>query len=252
MARVARKQSETGIYHIMLRGNNRQQIFLDDEDNETFIGIIKEYKVICNFSLLAYCLMGNHIHILIKTNEIPVANIMKRIVVKFVYYYNIKYSRVGHLFQDRFKSEPVENDEYLFQVVRYIHQNPLKAGICNRIDEYKYSSYNDYMVKGNNKNILTDTDFILEMMPLSKLKKYHLEIDSEFKCIDIAPISIRVSDVEAIKIINDVLRVENIEDLKQQHKLVQMDIAKQLKNKGLSIRQISRITGISKRIVELS
>ena len=113
MTRLARNQSSTNIYHIILRGNNKQQIFLDDEDYTRFLNIVSGYKKRYDFMLLAYCLMGNHIHLLIKTDETPLSTIMKSIVVKFVYYYNVKYQRVGHLFQDRFKSEPVETETYL-------------------------------------------------------------------------------------------------------------------------------------------
>lgn len=114
MARTARIKSKTNIYHVMLRGNNKQQIFLDEEDSSRFLEIVRKYKDICNFKIFAYCLMGNHVHILVKTDDISLDSIMKRVVVKFVYYYNVKYSRIGHLFQDRYKSEPVETDEYFF------------------------------------------------------------------------------------------------------------------------------------------
>lgn len=133
MARTARIKSKTNIYHVMLRGNNKQQIFLDEEDSSRFLEIVRKYKDICNFKIFAYCLMGNHVHILVKTDDISLDSIMKRVVVKFVYYYNVKYSRIGHLFQDRYKSEPVETDEYFLQVIRYIHQNPIKAGICEKM-----------------------------------------------------------------------------------------------------------------------
>lgn len=144
MARTARIKSKTGIYHIVLRGNNKQQIFLEEEDYKRLLDIVSDYSKSCDYSILAYCLMGNHIHLLLKTGETELAKIMKRIVVKFVYYYNTKYDRVWHLFQDRFKSEPVENDEYLLEVVRYIHQNPIKANICYDVGEYEYSSYKQY------------------------------------------------------------------------------------------------------------
>ena len=122
MPRSARKKSKTGIYHVMLRGINQQQIFEDNEDSEKFLQILKDCKAISEFKLYAYCLMGNHIHLLIHETEEPIEKFMKRIATRFVYWYNIKYQRVGHLFQDRFKSEPVEDDAYFLTVLRYIHQ----------------------------------------------------------------------------------------------------------------------------------
>lgn len=85
--------------------------------------------------------MGNHVHILIKEGKEDLGNVMRRIGASYVYWYNVKYDRVGHLFQDRFKSEAVEDNRYLLSVLRYIHQNPLKAGIVSDIREYKWSSY---------------------------------------------------------------------------------------------------------------
>lgn len=142
-------QSKTGIYHIILRGINRQTIFEDDdEDAIKFLQTLKDYESKSGYEIYAYCLMGNHIHILIKEGQEKLGTAIKRIGVSYVYWYNSKYDRTGHLFQGRYKSEVVENDKYLLTVLRYIHQNPLKAGITKDIEEYKWSSYNEYV---NNK-----------------------------------------------------------------------------------------------------
>ena len=117
MPRQARKKSSAGIYHIMLRGVNQQQIFEDGEDCDKFLQVLKDCKAISEFKLFAYCLMGNHIHILLQETNEPIELLMKRIATRFVYWYNIKYQRVGHLFQDRFKSEPIENDAYFLTVL---------------------------------------------------------------------------------------------------------------------------------------
>ena len=94
--------------------------------------------------------MSNHIHLLIREEEESLEQIFKRIGSKYVYWYNVKYQRKGHLFQDRFKSETVENETYFLTVIRYIHQNPVKAGICEKIDDYKYSSFQEYFSKAKN------------------------------------------------------------------------------------------------------
>ena len=142
MPRQPREKSESGIYHIMLRGINQQVIFEDYEDYSKFIETIETYKAVSEYKVFAYCLMSNHIHILLKVEKEGLDLIMKRIAGSYVYWYNWKYYRKGHLFQDRFKSEPVEDDEYFLTVLRYIHQNPIKAGITKTIDDYKFSSYN--------------------------------------------------------------------------------------------------------------
>ena len=145
MPRQARRKSESGIYHIMLRGINRQVIFEDEEDNLKFLETLKNYKAVSGYKLFAYCLMSNHIHLLLRVEKEYLDLIIKRIAGSYVYWYNWKYKRNGHLFQDRFKSEPVEDDAYFLTVIRYIHQNPIKAGLSKTIDDYKFSSYNEYI-----------------------------------------------------------------------------------------------------------
>ena len=124
MPRNARKQSKSGIFHVMLRGINRQVIFQDDEDCEKYLQCLVECQKLSGFQLYAYCLMGNHVHLLLEEKKEPLSQIFKRLGVRYVYWYNWKYKRTGHLFQDRFKSEPVEDDSYFLAVLRYIFQNP--------------------------------------------------------------------------------------------------------------------------------
>ncbi len=140
----------------MLRGINRQQIFEDDEDYKKMLQTIADYKDKCSYQIYAYCLMPNHIHLLIKEGKEDLGVAFKRIGASYVYWYNMKYERYGHLFQDRYKSEKVEDDKYLLTVLRYIHQNPIKAGIVEEAIKYKWSSYIEYI---SQKGILTDIDF---------------------------------------------------------------------------------------------
>ena len=131
MPRQARKKSKSNIYHIILRGINQQIIFEDSEDYTRFIETLDRYKAVSGYNVFAYCLMSNHIHMLIKAEKEEPDLIMKRIECSYVYWYNSKYYRSGHLFQDRFRSEPVETDEYFLTVLRYIHQNPIKAKLVD-------------------------------------------------------------------------------------------------------------------------
>jgi REP element-mobilizing transposase RayT len=141
MPREAREKSKRGIYHVMLRGINRQDIFGDDEDRIKFVETMADCKVISGYKLYGYCLMSNHVHILIKIEKEPIEQVFKRIGARYVHWYNWKYERCGHLFQDRFKSEVVENDSYFLVVLRYILQNLVKAGLTASIGEYRWSSY---------------------------------------------------------------------------------------------------------------
>lgn len=139
MARVAREKSKTGIYHIVMRGINKQTLFYDDEDKEVFLSRLKIVKEEKPYEIFAYCLMENHIHLLIEEKVEKIGDILRKVLSSYVYWYNSKYERVGNLFQDRFKSEPIEDDKYFLCCVRYILQNPLKTNIYN-IWEYKWSS----------------------------------------------------------------------------------------------------------------
>lgn len=246
MPRLPRLKSESGIYHIILRGINQQVIFEDDEDYIKFVETLEKYKEISGYKLFAYCLMSNHVHILIKAEKETVDLVMKRIAGSYVYWYNCKYYRKGHLFQDRFKSEPVENDAYFLTVLRYIHQNPVKAKLVKNINEYEYSSYNDYIYC---KNSLIDIDFVFLMLSKEGFVEFNNEINDDI-CMDVEEEKFRLNDKDARAIIKKITKCDNVAEfqaleIKERDKYIKM-----LKNEGLSIRQISRLTGVSKGVVE--
>ena len=140
MARQVREKSTTGIYHVMLKGLDGRNIFLDDADRSIFMEKLNKARETGGFQLYAYCLMDNHDHLLIKEGE-DLGTSIKRITVGYVQLHNNKYGRTGHLFQNRFSSEAVEDDKYLMTVIWYIHRNPLKTGMVSRLKEYSWSSY---------------------------------------------------------------------------------------------------------------
>ena len=132
MPRVARTKSASGIYHVVMRGVGRQLIFEDDDDRRALLEKLGKLSDEGCLTVYAWCLMSNHFHLLIKEGCEPIASAMKRLGVSYAMRFNLKTGRVGHVFQDRFSSEPVESDEYFLTVVRYIHNNPQKAGMCAR------------------------------------------------------------------------------------------------------------------------
>ena len=246
MPRLPRQKSDSGIYHIMLRGINQQTIFEDDEDYFKFVETLENYKAISGYKLFAYCLMSNHIHILIKVEKEDLELIMKRIAGSYVYWYNWKYYRKGHLFQDRFKSEPVEDDEYFLTVLRYIHQNPLKAGLVKSIDDYQFSSYNNYIAE---KGGVIDFDYTLSLMEKEAFIAFNNEKNDDC-CLDIEVKDFRLNDSDAKKLIEKLSKCNTSAEFQKLSQEQRNKIIKVLKQKGLSIRQISRLTGISKGIVE--
>lgn len=246
MPRQARKKSESGIYHIMLRGINRQQIFEDEEDYVRFLETLQKYKTQCEYELYAYCLMGNHIHLLMKEGKEDLTQIFKRLAGSYVYWYNWKYHRCGHLFQDRFKSEPVETDEYFLAVLRYIHQNPVKAMLCHSAEEYSYSSMREYL-SGTG---LADTEFALSMISKEQLVDFHREENAD-QCLDISE-NDRMTDEEARILMRKISKCDNTTDFQLLDKQSRSLHIQKLHEKGVSIRQISRLTGVSKKVIERS
>ena len=245
MPRLPRQKSDSGIYHIMLRGINQQVIFEDDEDYFKFVETLEKYKAVSGYKVFAYCLMSNHIHILIKVEKEDLDLIMKRIAGSYVYWYNWKYYRKGHLFQDRFKSEPIEDDSYFLTVLRYIHQNPVKAGIVKSIDDYRFSSYNGYIDEDSD---IVDFDFAFSLMKKDEFIAFNNEKNDDV-CLDIDPKEFRVNDSDAMKIIKKVSKCDNATEFQELSQEKRDRNIRKLKEKGLSIRQISRLTGISFAIV---
>ncbi|MBE6788051.1 MAG: transposase [Ruminococcaceae bacterium] len=246
MPRQARKRAESGIYHVMLRGIDRQTIFEDSEDYDYFMGIMQQCRQECGFKLYAYCLMNNHIHILLKAQEEGLETIFKRIGGRYVYYYNVKYRRVGHLFQDRFKSEPVEDDTYFLTVLRYIHQNPVKAKLCKKIEDYPYSSYTEYLYKSTE----VDTDFVLSILSKEEYVRYNNEPNND-KCLEIATTTRQaVTDQQARDIIKKYAHCQTVVEFQSLDDKKKEQYIKKIYEKGVSIRQASRLTGVSKGSVE--
>lgn len=247
MPRRARRHSSTGIYHIMLTGINRQPILEDREDNEKFIEILKSCKLISGYKLYAYCLMGNHLHLIIKTEKEPLEQIFKRICGRYVYWYNTKYRRTGPLFQDRFKSEPIEDEASFLNVLRFIHQNPVIAGLSDKPDEYPYSSYGCYT--GCRDETLIDTDFTLNILDRERFEEFHCQ-ECENVYMDINERPNRLTDEQAWEIIKRISKCSSASEFKQLEAGVRNDCIRKLRKEGLSIRQISRLTGVGKGIVE--
>lgn len=141
MARKVREWFPGAIYHIMARGNYKQNIYREKEDYEVFLYLLEDCRKRYNFKIHSFCLMTNHYHILMETGETEIWKIMKRINHLYAAYYNDKYEFIGHLFQGRYKSCLVKDDAYFLQVSRYIHLNPVKARMVNIPEDYEWSSY---------------------------------------------------------------------------------------------------------------
>lgn len=242
MSRLARNISQSGLYHILFRGVNQQNIFEEASDFEKLKETIAIVKQDLHFEIYAYCFMSNHVHIVLKEKTLgDISLIMKRILTKYARWYNIKYGRSGALIANRYKSVPVEIDEYFLHLIRYVHQNPIKAGIIDKIENYPYSSFKEYI----NKAELTDTNFLLKMISIEAFIDYHKEIEiMKFRVTD----SKRKTDEDVLMFLKKNYNIDNPKSISKFSKIERNKILAELK-KEFSVRHLQRITGISRGVI---
>lgn len=244
MPRQARKKSESGYYHIVHRGIGRQILFEDEEDNARLLSTLQRYRRELGFDLVAYCLMENHIHLLIHDANDQIDLIMKKLAGSYAYYYNQKYERSGHVFQDRYCSEPVENDAYLLTVMRYIHNNPEKAGIAKTKD-YRWSSYAAYQRPQGQ----IDNGYVLEMIGGPERFEAFMRGGRDEKCLDISE-KRGIRDDDARAMIAAVCSSASGTKLQQWDRTSRDAALHALKAKGLTVRQLERLTGINRGVIQ--
>ncbi|KGP74592.1 transposase [Pontibacillus yanchengensis] len=249
MPRKPRKRSYNGVYHVMLRGINKQTIFEDDVDKKKFLEIVKKYKQVCGFELYAYCLMDNHVHLLLMEKEETVSQVMKRISSSFVYWYNMKYERIGHLFQERFRSENVEDIRYFKTVLRYIHQNPLNAGVVSNVWNSEWTSIHEYL----HRWVMVDVDRGLNLFSHERETAIRAYIDymketNDDECLEYVD-RVRVPDEEVRKYLKSIgiTSATMIQRMPKNERDALLALLKE--RKGLSVSQISRIVGVSRSVV---
>ena len=256
MSTPKRKTSSLNIHHVIYRGINKQQIFVDSDDYGKFLTVLRKYQPICGYKILAYCLMSNHIHLVIKTGEMPLGRIFQHVIPSFVYWYNKKYERVGSLFQARFKSRPIGNTNQLLTVIRYVHQNPVKAAICKHPGQYGYSSFKGYFA-----NDLIDASYIRSFISPDdfnhfncdkkdkKNKKGKIAPKEEF-CIDIEDEQPRMNDKRAMEIMVRFSGCGNVSEFQALDAALRDKALQGMRMAGISINQASRITGISHGVIK--
>ena len=254
MPRTAREQSATEIYHVMIRGINRQDIFEDSEDYRKMIETLASLREvmaedmqtkICACHIYAYCIMPNHVHILIHENDWTISQCVKYIADIYVRYYNKKYGRIGHLLQDRFKSEPCNDSDYFVVLLRYIHQNPVKAGLAKTAREYSYSSWgNDYLGLGSIH--VCKSESVIHRYTLAELTAWvDMPMPEKYGCIDIDERRV-IPDIEVRDAVINACGLRSISEFQ----LLTLEKRKSIiREIMLSIdarpRQLSRVTGMN-------
>ena len=256
MTRHSRKHSETGVYHIMLRGINRQDIFEDEEDYITFIGKLKTLTEPVNdmgesippyCAIYAYCLMTNHVHLLLRQLTEPVSKSIQRLGVSYSRHYNKKYGHTGHLFQDRFKSEPVVDITYFIKLLQYIHQNPVAAGISDKVQDYKWSSWHEY--EDSKHHDLCDIRPVIDRIPLDELRELVCNPVEGYILDDEEEYWIYKKDREIKDAICRRLNIKSLAEIQNMNKEMRNIILVEALEQGAGIRQLARLTGISYGII---
>lgn len=253
MVRVARKESHTGYYHVMMRGNNRNMIFNNASEKYYFLEQLSLQVEERDVAVIAYCIMDNHVHLLLKSDIESLSEAIKRINIRFARRYNYKYERVGHVFQDRFKSEVIHNDGHLVQVIRYIHNNPVKANMVSKAEEYRWSSYNSYINKEDKLIEAESKEMVMDIFSgsVEEYRKFHL-IDETEEFLEIKEDLEREREEKAYKIILsycEKYKVNKVEELANKSHILEEIIVEMLKKSRLSHRRIAEMTGATRGIV---
>ena len=245
MPMVSREVSEFDIYHIVSRGVGRQLIFEDDADRDKMLELVRKRIVQPGGELLAWCLMGNHYHLLVHFELDRLARCMQGFNTAYARYFNVRYGRSGYLFQGRFASEAVQDDEQLLTVVRYIHQNPWKASIVGSCD-YRWSSYREYL----GGPLFVSTGLVLRMFGSSEaFVRVHSYADFSANCLDVERLEKAMTDDEAREIAESIVGEGQLLKLGSLPKRERDGYLRALRAAGLSIRRIERLTGIGRGIV---
>lgn len=181
MPRNPRKCYNTSFFHVIVQGLNKEYIFNEENYIKQYLNLLNKYREENNIEILAYCIMSNHAHILLFTEEIEeMSKFMQKVNTQYAKYYNyVNKGRVGYVFRDRYVSEGISSEKYLIKCINYIHKNPLKANIVKRCEDYEYSSYNSYVREAS----LEKLEKLLEIK-LSKELFINIDCEYVFKDID--------------------------------------------------------------------
>lgn len=252
MPRQARTQSPTDYYHVMMRGNNRENIFVTDKQKEFFLDLLKKQEEDQLIDIAAYCLMDNHVHIAVKADPINLAKAIKSTNTRYAMNFNGKRNRIGHVFQDRYKSEAITDDKYLLQVIRYIHNNPIKAKMVKSLEDYNWSSYNEY-AKENSIIKTQQREFILDYFcnNVEQFIVFHKQKDNQ-EYLEVKEDIVKDRIEQAQEIISAYFSKKGLVEAKQVTKnpiYLEEIIRRLLRESKLTHRQIANLLEISNNVV---
>ena len=241
MPRHSRIKSKTNIYHVMSRGLNKQLLFDDETDYLRYLQLLNDIKKEYGIKVYAYCLMSNHVHIILKDDNEMISTAMRRLNSRYAMYYNRKNCKVGYVFSDRFKSEAIETKEYLLTCIRYVHQNPVKADICNKTYNYKFSSIHAYRRDKGNLFGIVDKPLNMIKMNKNEFLKWN-ETSNDDRCMEVA--NKKLSDKEVIAELLKLTNVKKMNEFRNLDEPTKMLTILKMIDQGISMMQLSRVTNI--------
>lgn len=247
MPRKPRLISSTGIYHIILRSVNQHIIFEEDADYQKFLYILSDGKIKYDIDIYAYCLMDNHIHLLLYSTPESLSGFFQSVGTRFARWYNAKYTRSGHLFQERFHSSVVENNSHYLSTLVYIHNNPVKANICRTPSEYRWSSYNAFYGQKNPLiNLSFSNDIAGSKDLLLKYFSSHEDSDeTKYFDDDHKEGTHFITDNQALSIFKEVTKMSSTSEVQSLQKKTRNEYILLLRQNGLKQKQIARIMDVS-------
>ena len=243
MPRKLRRLTETGMYHVIMRGNGRQILFEHDDDREIFLRYLDHMVDRHHVELIAWCLMSNHVHLVLDDPEGNLSACIHDVGSAYAGHYNRTTGHCGAVFEGRFASIPIESDEQLLSVVCYIHDNPRKAGVTDAL-AYVWSSYSEY-VTGRSGHC--NPARVLEYLGGSDAFRRYSESGDHGEYVP--RVHTRLSDEEALAVAKDTLGEERLASLKAGDRHVRTLGLQALRDASLSVRQIERVTGIGRGII---
>jgi len=254
MTRILRSYSNSKVYHIILKGIDDQNIFYDDQDRYVFLKNILETKQEYAYKVFAYCLMDNHVHMVIRSEKEFLSKSMQSLMIRYVQYFNKKYKRKGTLVQNRFKSKNIENQLYFLEVCRYVHRNPENAEMA-KTENYKWSSYHEYMGKAK----IIDKDVLLSYFnnDINEFIKYTAKNDVYENLNEFADYELigKLTDEQVAQIIVKIFDIKDVIEIPYFFKNLDKEslsksIQKLKKIKGSNKTQLARIIRINRHVIE--
>ena len=250
MSKQHRLFSNSKDYHITIKGIDDRAIFYDKEDRIVFLEKLDVCKKKFEFKIFAYCLMGNHVHLVIEVDNENLSKAIQSLMIRYVRYFNKKYGRKGPLVQNRFNSKNIEDSNYFLTVCRYVHRNPEKAGI-GKTYNYEWSSYNEYVYDAK----LIDKDVLLQYFDnnIEEFKKYTNKTENLEELMNLADFELynTLNDEDLVQIIFRKCDLSSVNEMIDYFKIKEnRKIIKDFKNiYKINVTQLSRVIRVDKRTI---